>query len=186
MLYRVWGTNQAFSKRHIHVSLLGFLYTLLFCIHASNVFACRILSLPLSYMKLDISHWDSSPTEKSHLQFCKSYLLTINKKARTCNIACLSRVRQIPSHNISIDQWIIIMILITSKDTTESTIVNQAFTISKQSHSHSQNSYYIFITNLVKSQNITIDNILTKRDVNSNVTNAKTAFLKTNSKILLK
>ena len=68
----------------------------------------------------------------------------------------------------------------TSKDTTESTIVNQAFTISEQLHSQGQNSYYTFITNLVKSQNITIDNKLTKSDINSNVTNAKTAFLKTN------
>ena len=123
-------------------------------------------------MKSDFNRWDSSPIEKAHLRFCKSYLAT-NKKAS--NIACRAELGRYPL-KISIDQRVLNYIL-HLKAQPESTIVNQAFTISKQLHSKGQDSFYTNITDTLRSQNITIDNILTKSDVNKYVTNTKTAYV---------
>lgn len=53
-----------------------------------------------AYVKSDFNRWDSSPIEKAHLRFCKSYLAT-NKKAS--NIACRAELGRYPL-KISIDQ----------------------------------------------------------------------------------
>ena len=59
----------------------------------------------------------------------------------------------------------------------EDSIVNQAFKISKQLHSKDRNSFYNNVMNLLNFQNMTIDDILTKTDVNSYVTKAKESYI---------
>ena len=45
------------------------------------------------YTKQDFKKWDSSPTEKIHLKFCKRYL-EVNNKAS--NIACRAELGRLP------------------------------------------------------------------------------------------
>ena len=125
-----------------------------------------------AYLKSDFDHWDKSPIEKVHLRFCKLYL-NVNKKAT--NIACRAELGRFPL-KIAIDQRILNYIL-HLKAQPENSIVNQAFKLSKQLHSKDRNGFYTNVTNLLKSQNMTIDSISTKHNVNSYITKTKETYI---------
>ena len=132
-----------------------------------------------TYLKLDINHWDKSPIEKVHLRFCKSYL-GVNKKAT--NDACRAELGRFPM-KLNIDQKTLNYIL-HLKEQPETTIVHQAFKISKQLHSKNKNCFYTNATNLLGQHNMTIEELRTKNDVNVFVTKTRKTYVerwKTNS-----
>ena len=125
-----------------------------------------------AYLKSDFSHWDKSPIEKAHLRFCKSYL-GVNKKAT--NDACRAELGRFPL-KLNIDQKLLNYIL-HLKAQPETTIVHQALRISKQLYSKRQNCFYTNVTNLLKQQNMTIDDLRTKNEVNLYVTKSRKAYI---------
>ena len=124
-----------------------------------------------AYDKLNFNHWDKSPIEKAHLRFCKSYLM-VNKKAT--NDACRAEFGRFPL-KIIVNQRILNYILHLNTQS-EDFIVKQAFAISKQLYSRGQTSFYTNVTNLLKQHNMTIDDLLTKNDINNYVTKAKKGY----------
>ena len=97
----------------------------------------------------------------------------MNKRAS--NIACRAELGRYPL-KLSTDKRILNYVL-HLKSQPNSSIVNQAFIISKQLHNKGQNSFYTNATNVLISQNMTIDNISTKFDINTYTTNAKTTYI---------
>jgi len=82
------------------------------------------------YTKQNFKTWDSSPTEKIHLKFCKHYL-EVNNKAS--NVACRAELGRLPLI-IPINQKIINhFVYLNNKD--NDSIIKQSFLMSKNLHS---------------------------------------------------
>ena len=124
-----------------------------------------------AYLKLDLNHWDKSPIEKVHVRFCKSYL-GVNMKAT--DDACRAELGRF-TMKLSIDKNILNYIL-HLKQQPETTIVPQAFNISK--HSKNKTCFYTTAINLLSQQNTTIEGLRSKDDVNILVTKFRESYVK--------
>ena len=65
-------------------------------VHAMHMQSCYIANLKLLVFcrsRSDFKSWDSSATEKTHLQFCKHYLQVHNKAS---NITCKAELGKFP------------------------------------------------------------------------------------------
>ena len=78
---------------------------------------------------------------------------------------------------LSIDQKILNYIL-HLKQQPETTIVHQAFNISKQLHSKNKTCFYTTAINLLSQQNTTIEGLRSKNDVNILVTKFRESYVK--------
>ena len=94
------------------------------------------------WVKSDFKSWDSSATEKTHLQFCKRYLQVHNKASNTACRAELGKFPMIIDMNKKILNYLYYLI---GKD--EDSIVKQALQISIDLH---LNGKTIFYSNLMK------------------------------------
>ena len=89
-----------------------------------------------AFVKSDFKSWDSSATEKTHLQFCKRYLQVHNK---AFNIACRAELGKFPMI-IDINKKILNYLdYLIGKD--EDSIVKQALQISIDLHHNGKTSF---------------------------------------------
>ena len=109
-----------------------------------------------AYTKADFSRWDTCPIEKVHLRLCKTFPGT-NKRAS--NLACRA---EHPS-KIAIEQRILNYIHLKAQP--ESSLVRQAFKISKQLHSIGKDGFYTNTSNFLGKYKLTIDDISTTTDI---------------------
>ena len=99
-----------------------------------------------AYMKNDFKKWDTSPTEKAHLRFCKIYL-GLGKKAS--NLATRGELGKFP---LIISIFKRLFNYITHLNSLpESTIAKQAFLLSKDLYQQKKTYFYGNTTNILKS-----------------------------------
>lgn len=99
-----------------------------------------------AYTNIDFNKWDKTPTEKTQLKFCKIYL-GVNSK--TTNIACRGELGKYPLL-IPIHKKIIKYVShIYSLPGTS--IVKQAFFLSKELYMNGKASFYSNVVNILKS-----------------------------------
>ena len=103
-----------------------------------------------AYIKNDFNGWDNSPTEKTHLKFCKIYL-GVGRKAT--NIACRGELGKFPLI-VDIYKRLFKYRPITHLNSLpEETIAKQAFIISKDLYSKRVASFYTNVMDILKSYN---------------------------------
>ena len=120
-----------------------------------------------AYGNIDFKKWDNTPTEKTHLKFCKLYL-GVNRNASNVAsrgelgefpllISILKRLFTYTNHIIKLP---------------DSTIAKQAFSLSKRLHQADKNSFYTNIINIIKKfypdieEHIDVENFMQNHTIN--------------------
>ena len=97
------------------------------------------------FIKSDFKYWDTSPTEKGHLQFCKRYLQVNNKASNIAYRAELGRYPLIFDINKRILKYISYL-----QNKEQSSLAIQSLVMSIDLHRNGKTSFY---TNLIKMLN---------------------------------
>ena len=104
------------------------------------------------FAKSDFKSWDTSPIEKSHLQFCKRYLQVNNKAS---NIACRAEMGRFPL-TFDINKRILKYIsYLQNKD--QNSFVVQSLIMSIDLHCNGKNSFYSNLINMLNYYDISFN-----------------------------
>ena len=104
-----------------------------------------------AYDKIDFSKWDKTPTEKTHLRFCKLYL-GVNRKAS--NIASRAELGKFP---LLITTYKRILNYVNHiNELPETSIAKQAFLLSKELYTSGKESFYSKVVNILKLHDLTL------------------------------
>ena len=98
------------------------------------------------FIKSDFNYWDTSPIEKGHSPFCKSYLQVNNKAS---NIACRAELGRYPLI-FDINKRIPLSKFVIFKVRNKALSYNRSVVMSFDLHRNGKSSFY---TNLVKMLN---------------------------------
>ena len=123
----------------------------------------------------DFHKWNQTPTEKAHLKFCKLYL---GLHGKATNAASRGELGKFP---ILLDiHKRLIKYILHINSLSDSTIVKQAFIMSKELHLNKQQGFYSNVMKILKSfdQTSQINNLemLTRHHITQHVTNMKNKY----------
>ena len=156
--------NFTLSLDHLREKALHALFALRRHVDLSRLkpsLACKIFDTMISpiltynseawgvFAKSDFKSWDTSPIEKSHLQFCKRYLQVNNKAS---NIACRAEMGRFPL-TFDINKRILKYIsYLQNKD--QNSFVVQSLIMSIDLHCNGKNSFYSSVINMLNYYDI--------------------------------